>query len=365
MCIGKIWFFIVFAVFIASCGSGGKGGTSGGQSSSSSSGALKISENCTKLDPNRVYLLGQFGRETEFSNSFAVADPANPWDYCVGFDDPAVINTTNIAADGRLYFAKYIPGEKITVYSFVSESLIKDSAGLWKMPESLLGNDMIVHEKVTRCGFTSVFLQKETNDIFYDCPKRTINSLTEDGIYDIGDNYFNKLLTVTKDASQLVYTFDEKLKIVDSLGRETILSMPNTIPIPICETAKQFYDIASGTDKIWVSCYDYVLTDENMHRRYTVDLDKETVVDDGPLMGFPSDVGPISHAGKFDGQGNFWQRARSLSNPANDVIVKRPIKGISTIVYTEASYNGTGNWRKDKIPFVMIGSSEQVLITGP
>lgn len=341
------------------------------QSSSSSSAPVTEKIDCTKLNPSKVYMLGTLSKSSS-ENFLAVADPANPLDFCIGFSNSYIYSAV-ISSEGKLIYANSTTQH---FYQMVPDNLLKvpnDETSdpndfLWQYPSSTESNDNIIFTSHLGCGLQYIKLMPLTNRIYYSCPSQIINTELVDNYYDLGSTSENSLLSVLPDGSLLVFTFEEKLKIVDASRNETVLTMPSSIPDPVCNSARQFIDDQTKEKKIWVECYDrgyYSSQNENLHRRYTVNIATKNIQDDGVFSPAPQGTRAFVD-GKFDGEGNLWQNGDMYpTNPSINVVVKRPVKGkAAELIYTEAAYSGTGDWRKDNKPFVRLRNSNGLLITG-
>lgn len=341
------------------------------QSSSSSSTPIAEKIDCTKLNPSKVYMLGTLS-ESSSEHVLAIADPANPLDFCIGLSYSYIYSAV-ISSAGKLIYANSNPSH---FYQMVSDALVKvpndETADpddfLWQYPSSTADNDTIIFTSHLGCGLQYIKLMPSTDRIYYSCPNQIINTELVDSYYDLGSTYENSLLSVLPDGSLFVFTFEDKLKIVDPSRNETVLTMPLSIPNPVCKSARQFIDDQTKERKIWVECYDrdyYSSQDENLHRRYTINIATKNIQDDGVFSPAPNGARGYLD-GKFDGEGNLWQNGDMYpNNPSINVVVKRPVKGkAAELIYTEASYTGTGDWRKDEKPFVRLKNSNGLLITG-
>ena len=295
----------------------------------------------------------------------ALGDPADPLHYCLGFNQAGLIEGT-ISADGRFIYG--INGEmsfRAMVTENLKQELATDGKLQWVYPVAASANDTsLFTSTLLGCGLGLFKLLPATTSVYYTCPGRIINSERGDPPYDIGSTNVNTLLTVLPDGALLVYTFEQGIKAVSASRHETVIAMPKSIPVPVCQAARQFVDGVTQERKVWVQCFDYSYyssQDENQNRRFTVNTTTHTIVDDGVFSPAPAGTKPILE-GKFDGDGNLWQVGTMIDNPAIRVVVKRPISGgVSSLVYTEANYSGTGNWKKDAIPFLRPST---ILISG-
>lgn len=381
-------FVMLPLLFLVSCGGSGGGKTSDSvQSTSSTSVSAQASSSiqssnasslsttgkidCTKLDPSKIYMLGTL-TESQSEYVLAIADPTNPSDFCVGFSNSYIYSAV-ISSDGKIIYAN---SNTSHFYQMVPDTLSRvpddDTADpndlLWQYPSSTADNDTVIFTSQLGCGLQVFKLMPSTDRIYYSCPNQIINTELVDNYYDLGSTSENSLLSVLTDGSLLVFTFEEKLKIVDASRNETVLTMPSSIPDPVCNSARRFIDNQSKEEKVWVECYDrnyYSSQNENLHRRYTVNIATKNIQDDGVFSPAPNGARGYLD-GKFDGEGNLWQSGDMYpNNPSINVVVKRPVKGkAAELIYTEASYTGTGDWRKDETPFVLLTSSNGLLITG-
>lgn len=386
----KFCFAILLSLLIISCGgSGGSKSSTSAQSTSaassstpdqssstaqsSSASSLSTAEkiDCTKLDPLKIYMLGTLN-DSSSDRVYAIADPLDPLDFCVGFSN-SYLHSAVISSEGKLIYAN---SNTLHFYQMVPDALIKvpndDTTDpddfLWQYPTSTTENDNIVFtSNAPGCGLQYFKLMPSTNSIYYSCPTQIINTEAVDSYYDLGSTSENSLLSVLPDGSLFVFTFEEKLKIVDASRNETVLTMPSSIADPVCNSARQFIDEQTQEEKIWVECYDrnyYSSQDENLHRRYTVNIATKNIQDDGVFSPVPNGTRGYLD-GKFDSEGNLWQNGDLLNNPSINVVIKRPLQGTAAeLIYTEASYTGTGDWRNEQTPFVRLTNSSNLLITG-
>jgi hypothetical protein len=295
----------------------------------------------------------------------ALGDPTDPLHYCLGFNQAGLVEGT-ISADGRFIYG--IDGD-MSIRAMVTEDLKQELAPdgklQWVYPFFASANDTVIFTSTLQgCGVGLFKLLPPTTSIYYTCPGRIINSERGDPPYDIGTTNVNTLLTVLPDGALLVYTFEQGIKIVSASRIESLIAMPKSIPVPVCQAARQFVDGVTGERKVWVQCFDYNYygsQDENQNRRFTVNTITNTIVDDGVFSTAPAGTKPILE-GKFDADGNLWQVGTMINDPTIHVVIKRPISGgVSSLVYSEANYIGTGNWKKDAIPFLRPST---VLISG-
>ncbi|WP_457418491.1 hypothetical protein [Roseateles sp. P5_E7] len=358
----KHWpFLFASTLLLAACGGGGGGASqSGGSSPATPTPTSSI--DCQKLDPAKVYMMGGFDPQDP-TRAPALADPSDPLHHCLGFKQ-TVPNEGTINSDGKLIY-----GQDNSIYQFVPD-VMKQEIGAdgkleWVYPITAMANDPLLFTAPEQgCGMGPFKLVPQTSKVVYRCPMRTVNSQLGDAPYDLGTTNVNWLLSALPDGSLLVYTFEKGLVLVDKQRRETVLKMPAGLPLLVCEAARQFTDKATGELKLWVQCYDYQWyssKDENLNRRFVVNAVSKTVVDEGPFAALPANVRPYV-SGKFDAAGVLWQVGDRLDNPKVHVVVKRELKsGVSTLVYAEESYSGSGDWKKDAVPFVRPTS---MLITG-
>lgn len=380
-----IYFLIFPTLFFVGCGGESNGGKSSTPSSSSlvssntssllssSSSSLPVVEklDCTKLNPSKVYILGNLD---DSSSTHAIADPANPMDFCIGLPH-TYVHTAIISNEGKLvyttsngpHFYQMTPD----VLTKVSNEETSDPNDLiWQYPLSSINNDTIKFTSplALDCGLQTFKLMPQSNDLYYSCPNQIIHTESIAYYYDIGNSSENVLLSVLTDGSLLVFTFEEKLKIVDPSRNETVLNMPSSIPEPVCASARTFVDDQTKENKIWVECYDryyYSSKDENLHRRYTIDIATKHIQDDGVFSPIPNGARGYLD-GKFDGEGNLWVVGdMGPSDPFINIVAKRPMKGkAAEIVYAESSLTSTGDWRKEESPSLRLKNSSSLLITG-
>lgn len=370
----NICLLILPILFVVGCGGGSGGGRPSAPVQSSSSSSLVVVEklDCTKLDPSKVYILGVLSESSATEQELAIANPANPQDFCVGLPESYVYSAM-ISNEGKLL---YTTSDGQHFYQMVPDILAKvpneetpdPNDLIWQYPFSSKDNDTIVFTSRLQCGLQYFKLMPTTNNLYYSCPNQIINTESTDYYYDLGSTSENLLLSVLSDGSLLVFTFEEKLKIVDPSRNETVLNMPSSIPNPVCTSARLFVDNQTKENKIWVECYDrdyYSSQNENLHRRYTINIATKDVQDDGVFSPIPNGARGYLD-GKFDGEGNLWEVGdMGFGNPSINIVVKRPVKGqAAKIVYTESSLASTEDWRKEENPSVRLKNSSGLLITG-
>ncbi len=329
--------------------------SSSNKSSSSSISSVNSSEpiDCSHLDPKKVYLLGTF--QEGAAGLEALADPADPTNFCVGFDSYSV--TGVISSSGEYIYAKNISSAQF--YRFTSEKMTLNINGEWEYPINPSANDTLLFSN--SCGVGSILLQPVTDEIYYLCPNDVINSQTTKNYYSlINDN----LLGVMPDGSLLISSVFG-LRLVDKSLRETNLILPENYGAGVIWVrARSFKDPITGHDSVWIANYDNSSSSTNA-RRFTLDLVSQKLTFDGEFAVTPSGM-RNEYAHVLDGEGFLWQI--NTDSNFNDVIIKRPLNSSgkqATVIYNEADDvegKQIGEYQFKKKLFVRIHSSS--LVTG-
>jgi len=342
---------VVTCLFVLGCGGGNGGSTSdrGSDESPQTGGGSSMPPisapdpiDCSNLDPQKVYI---FGSLQEDEHLYAIADVEDATNFCVGFDEEytykGVVNSTG----NYIYAVSSFADEPIL--SLTPEELTKDIDGMWVYPPLASLNDTVLFTPPNDgCGLSTIEVQPDSEEIYYSCPNRIVNTTRAQPYFDIGSNAENKILTVLPDGGMLLVDDPEGIKYVDPNQNEVLLTMPYDSRY-IFGNAKQFIDSSTGNLSVWVA----VATNlaefygasgerrEELFRRLKVNITTMVVVDEGGFMPLPSGFVASYFEGEFDGDGNLYQPGRAIEDLDDDWVVKRGIKTgntISATVYKES-----------------------------
>ncbi|NVK55965.1 MAG: hypothetical protein HWE26_10135 [Alteromonadaceae bacterium] len=298
--------------------------------------AKKTPIDCNKLDPNKIYLFGTLQEDTR---SYAIADPTDPTDFCIGF-----VRDHNfegqITSSGRYIYA-YSSFDDKNIYAFSPDELIKNEDGYWVYPQFSLDNDTIIHTtSLEGCGFSRIKVIPGTDEVVYSCPNRILNKQGQVNYYDIGSSSINELLSVFADTSMLIFTTEDGLVYIDPMRNETIISLPFSFNWTYYFGARQYVDPSTNNDSIWLAFYRQN-TDAESLVRISVDLETFEVKEDGRFADSPNGFIASIKSSKFDLEGNLWQFGYEEGNRDNTMIVKRPIGASdspSTVIYKHSDF---------------------------
>ena len=152
---------------------------------------------CLNLNPDKIYLLGTL---QEDERVHALADPLDPNVFCIGFPNEHLHRAT-ISDLNHLVYACESFGDK-NIYLMRPEELTKDIDNRWVYPLFAADNDTILlTSDLEGCGFGTIKLASESENVFYSCPNDTINTEVRAPHYDLGTTADNALLSVLNDGT--------------------------------------------------------------------------------------------------------------------------------------------------------------------
>jgi hypothetical protein len=299
----------------------------------------KLPLDCNNLDPDKIYLQATLQKDIRYA---AIADPSDPYDFCVGFNSSHIIEG-QISSTGR-YIYSTSSGDDKTILSLTSDQLIKSSEGYWEYPATPTDNDDLIHMPTERgCALGVMKVIPGFNEVIYSCPNRIFHRQNHRDYYDIGSTSINELLTIFDDGSLLVYEFWQGLVFVSPEFNETVIPLPFETPWTYYYGPRQHVDKVTGSKSVWLA---YFKQNEPLDSlvRLTVDVDNLEVKVDGVFADLPDQFVPDHRRSKFDAQGNLWQIGHFEGEPKDEMIVKRPIKTStleSKVIYRYSNYEGS------------------------
>lgn len=298
--------------------------------------AKKIPIDCNKLDPHKIYLFGTLQNNTR---DYAIADPTDPTDFCIGFVQDHIFEG-QVAASGHYIYA-YGSFDDRNIYAFSPDELNKNEDGYWAYSQPSLDNDTIIHTTTLEgCGFSRIKVIPGTDEVIYSCPNRILNKQDKTNYYDIGSTNINELLSVFADGGMLIFTAEKGFVYVDPELQETIITLPFPFAWTYYYGARQYVDQSTKNDSIWLAFYRQNADRESLVR-ISVDLETFEVTEEGLFSDSPDSFIASNKSSKFDLEGNLWQFGYEEGNRDNTMIVKRPISTSylpSTVIYKYSDF---------------------------
>jgi hypothetical protein len=317
---------------------------------------------CTKLDPDKVYLLGSFGGGYQ-----ALIDPENPPLFCVYF--PGVSeNLATISKSGSLlYKAKDI--YRKTKNDLLGGSEFDGSAARWFYPADAYKDDTLLFNATTDDAF-------KRKELFtrYDPTTNSdqVYSQSNDKIFFHGTSdlpYIDKadgtMLGVMPDGS-LLMDGNSGLYLIDPTLKITKLTFPSSGSF-IFHRSKLFTNSATGGQNAWI-----LVENQKEFSRWSLDLTTNTIKDDGLFVPLPSNISLDEFtdygSSRLNGIGDLIQIGFDSTQTVkyNYLVMKRPLVSsgqATSILYRDSDYPGNFGWGIEPNPFVHIQDGS--LVIGP
>lgn len=340
----------------------GNGGTSGGSLSYL---------NCSLLDPDKVYFFGNL--DVNSAGAYVVMDLDDPEKkFCLGFPSFNQIKGSIPYLFGTELIYGYGESSQ-SVVKMTSESLDRDATNtVWIYPLNPETNDTELFNLPLDAG-TDYFVRYNTAtasaEIF---SQAAVNILINNVIYLNGSAYYRNdntalfLYGVMPDRSLLVSHTEviddqtiNRLFLVDESFNETPLTSPTNKSMHFIGNSKLFIDPITGHQSAWiVASEDSIETPDAIFHRWSIDLETQTISDDGAFMPNPNTNQPSQI--KLDGKGNMIMLAKSVADPTNfyRLVSRFPLQSSGdpiVILHSELEANLlTGNWALMAKPFIHV-----------
>ena len=381
---------------LVACG-GGAGsrldGTTGNNNGGGNVGAGEITLDCAALDPTKVYMIGYLAPNAHETSVIVSLDGSYPPRFCPGLSGVETGRVT--ITDGGYPIIPSPDGQSID--KLVADPLFKkENPGgnpryIWEYPTDLRANDEAIAPMQTAPNNFYLKHDGSADEIYYAVHRGPVYSTkSSTSVYYANPNKL-LLLGVMPNGMLLMYSdpipednLDSMLYVVDTDLNEIVLTSPDNERRTFEHTARAFLNTTNGHQSAWIIATDNEFRNE---RRWSIDLESLIVTDDGAFAVAPDYVdlrtpigegtGPIKgRYKKLDGNGNLVQLAYYNSPPPGSdkditqpnyesLIIQRPLESSgagSTILYSDAIYDGDFNWRHESSPIPHIYSG--FVITG-